>query len=214
MLRSRSSNAAQRSSESSPIPLGSSDTISTAKSAKRNKKNNCLILIQLTIIIGLGCYGAKGFLDSQRLNEQLTLKLKNSEMEWKAKLDEASLAQYKMEELLNKELEDNENKWKSNLKKVTSDYEEAQRENERLLKEKGNNPVEAKLKKQIDSLRRSALRTQQQLQKLDKQAVLEKFVIPMLFVMICSFYFHSVELLFILISFFQFTCVSNHHQIR
>jgi hypothetical protein len=182
MLRSRASaNAAQRDVESSPISLGTSDTVSAAKNIRRSKKNNVLRLIQLSIILGVGCYGGKAFLDSQRLNKQLTIKLERSEEECHSKMNEAYLAQAKMEEVLNRELQSNEEEMEERLNKVTGDLERVQEENERLLREKGNLPAEAKLKNQIDSLRRASLRIQQQLQKRDKQAVLDKCVIYLYF---------------------------------
>lgn len=174
MLRSRAS-----AKSSSPIPLGTSDTVFTTKSSKRSKKNNILRVVQLSIILGVGIYAGKAFMDSQRLNEQLTIKLERSEEECHSKVNEAHLAQAKIEEVLNRELQSNEKEMKEKLNKVTKDYERAHKENERLLREKGNNPGETKLKNQIDSLRRASLRIQQQLQKFDKQAVLDKCVIYM-----------------------------------
>jgi hypothetical protein len=200
MLRSRASaNASQRNVESSsPIPLGTSDTVFTTKSSKRSKKNNILRVVQLSIILGVGVYAGKAFMDSQRLNEQLTRKLERSEEECHSKVNEAHLVQAKIEERLNRELQSNEKEMKEKLDKVTKDYARAQKENERLLREKGKNPAETKLKNQIDSLRRASLRIQQQLQKFDKQAVLDKCVMYMT----TRFFFYLVKSFVLLTMYF------------
>mmetsp|Transcript_20711 Transcript_20711/g.29529 ORF Transcript_20711/g.29529 Transcript_20711/m.29529 type:complete len:370 (+) Transcript_20711:95-1204(+) len=171
MLRSRgSASSGQHNSTSSPVPFGAADLSESKSPGKRKNQNRCFLLFQVVIVLGVCCYGIKILFDKDKLNRQLMLQAE----EWKAKLNKATHDLAKKEEHVQATLLASEEKWSAKL-------EEAKKANERLLqkqaqgKKENTNDQEKKLKRQIESLRSSALRTQQQLQKLDKQAVLDKF---------------------------------------
>ena len=172
MLRSRgSASIGQRNSTSSPVPLGAADPSESKNTGKRKNQNRCFLLFQAVLVLGVCCYGIKTLFDKDKLNRQLMVQAE----EWKAKLNKVTRELAEKEEHAQVTLLASEEKWNAKL-------EEAKKSNERLLqkqsqgKKDNTNDQEKKLKRQIESLRSSALRTQQQLQKLDKQAVLDKCV--------------------------------------